>query len=475
MELFWLWVPVLGSLMSAEILWTLPIDQDQRLRPEDVELAEDYLRGFYSLKALSRGRVLERSIRSVSAMEEKIREMQNFFGLSEMGCLDPHTLDVMREPRCGVSDVENFSFYPEKPKWKNHTITYIIAKYTPDMKREDVEKSFCSALKMRSDAASLRFFKADHGKADIVFSFACRTRGDFSPFDGLQGVLAHAFQPGEGIGGDVHFDEDETWTAERQGYSLFAVVAHELGHPLGLTHSKDPSAIMYPNYRYQSSTQYSLSKDDVLGIQTLYGNPTRKVETQPSPKKCDPNFSFNAAVLIGNEIVFFKNRHVWMRTTGTTYWNRLRESHSSTYLPSISSHVDAAYDIPAKGVVYIFTGHKYWVVQQLKMKSHAGSIFEYGFSPRVRQVDAAVHVSDYGKTVFFIGDVYYRYDEHRRRMDPGFPRLIQTDWPGIPRKVNAALKLRGSIFLFSGPKSYQYDFRQNWVVKVISANSWLGC
>lgn len=27
------------------------------------------------------------------------------------------------------------------------------------------------------------------------------------------------------------------------------------------------------------------------------------------------------------------------------------------------------------------------------------------------------------------------------RMDPGFPRLIQADWPGIPRKVNAALKL----------------------------------
>lgn len=32
------------------------------------------------------------------------------------------------------------------------------------------------------------------------------------------------------------------------------------------------------------------------------------------------------------------------------------QSHCGTYLPSITSHVDAAYDIPAKGVVYIFTG-----------------------------------------------------------------------------------------------------------------------
>lgn len=55
------------------------------------------------------------------------------------------------------------------------------------------------------------------------------------------------------------------------GYSLFAVAAHELGHSLGLSHSRDPSAIMYPNYRSHSSTQNSLSKDDVLGIQSLYG------------------------------------------------------------------------------------------------------------------------------------------------------------------------------------------------------------
>lgn len=35
-------------------------------------------------------------------------------------------------------------------------------------------------------------------------------------------MLAHAFQPGEGMGGDVHFDEDETWTAGSQGLSVKA-------------------------------------------------------------------------------------------------------------------------------------------------------------------------------------------------------------------------------------------------------------
>lgn len=36
-----------------------------------------------------------------------------------------------------------------------------------------------------------------------------------------------------------------------------------------------------------------------------------------------------------------------------------------------------------------------------------------------------------------------RYDEHNRRMDPGFPRLIRNDWSGVPRRVDAAFKLQG--------------------------------
>lgn len=40
MELLWLWIPVLGSLMLVDYVWTLPIDPDQWPRPEDEELAE---------------------------------------------------------------------------------------------------------------------------------------------------------------------------------------------------------------------------------------------------------------------------------------------------------------------------------------------------------------------------------------------------------------------------------------------------
>ena len=57
---------------------------------------------------------------------------------------------------------------------------------------------------------------------------------------------------------------------KRKGVHLLWLVLHELGHSLGLDHSSNKKAIMYPIHPGSKST-YRLHRDDVIGIQQLYG------------------------------------------------------------------------------------------------------------------------------------------------------------------------------------------------------------
>jgi len=66
---------------------------------------------------------------------------------------------------------------------------------------------------MWSEASALTFEETGD-LADIEISFVAGEHGDGLPFDGPGFLHAHAFYPAAGVGGDLHFDEDETWTGE---------------------------------------------------------------------------------------------------------------------------------------------------------------------------------------------------------------------------------------------------------------------
>lgn len=66
-----------------------------------------------------------------------------------------------------------------------------------------------------------------------------------------------------------------------EGYNLFMVAAHEFGHSMGLSHSNDVGALMYPIYQgYRDPNTYVLPRDDVNGIQSLYGQYYKQTNKQ---------------------------------------------------------------------------------------------------------------------------------------------------------------------------------------------------
>ncbi|CAH2262858.1 jg9231 [Pararge aegeria aegeria] len=131
------------------------------------------------------------------------------------------------------------------------------------------------ALDVWQQASRLTFTEINSDDADIVVSFSKRYHDDPYPFDGRGSILAHAFFPGTGRGGDAHFDDDELWVLhpnndDEDGTSLFAVAAHEFGHSLGLSHSSVKGALMYPWYQ-GIQPNFVLPDDDRNGIQQMYG------------------------------------------------------------------------------------------------------------------------------------------------------------------------------------------------------------
>nr|3V96_B Chain B, Stromelysin-2 [Homo sapiens]4ILW_D Chain D, Stromelysin-2 [Homo sapiens]4ILW_F Chain F, Stromelysin-2 [Homo sapiens] len=165
-----------------------------------------------------------------------------------------------------------FSSFPGMPKWRKTHLTYRIVNYTPDLPRDAVDSAIEKALKVWEEVTPLTFSRLYEGEADIMISFAVKEHGDFYSFDGPGHSLAHAYPPGPGLYGDIHFDDDEKWTEDASGTNLFLVAAHELGHSLGLFHSANTEALMYPLYNsFTELAQFRLSQDDVNGIQSLYG------------------------------------------------------------------------------------------------------------------------------------------------------------------------------------------------------------
>jgi hypothetical protein len=197
-----------------------------------------------------------------------LRSMQHFLGLRTTGTYNEETATAMGKKRCGFPDVNAVgSFTLQGNKWPPRLLTWKLVNKSPKLLDTEtmraLEEAFSEWSRYLPETMSFRQVPDD---ADILVEFASKIHGDGFPFDGPGNVLAHAFFPPPNNGllaGDLHFDEEEDW----HEHFLMQVALHELGHSLGLQHSTDPNAVMYPFFNDLGKLQ----TDDIAAIRQLYG------------------------------------------------------------------------------------------------------------------------------------------------------------------------------------------------------------
>ncbi|KAG7483819.1 hypothetical protein MATL_G00042340 [Megalops atlanticus] len=443
-----------------------------------------------------------------------VREFQWLSHLPVTGWLDRATLQHMAAPRCGVRDEGSQrawarrvnSIFLGQPatsgqhrrskrysqpgeKWYKRHLTYRIVNWPRHLSPGQVRLAARAAFQLWSNVSSLAFQEVTQGPADIRLAFfeGEHNDGTGNAFDGPGGALAHAFFP---CRGEAHFDMAERWTLNGlKGHNLFMVIAHEIGHTLGLEHSPVRHALMSPYYK-KLGKALVLSWDDITAVQQLYGKPlSGQLVRLPGwafssalqdwelsqgatgdPDSAQPPYCqgfFDAITVDQNgSVLIFRGGLFW---AVSAQGNVSAPSPIQQRWPQLPLAIEAAAFSPLDSKFYFFKGRRMW--------RYSSSDLDPGFPKQSEKVglprhpDCAFYYAPLGHMVLFKGSRYFVLNLRTLSPEPYYPRAL-ADWRGVPREANGALSWSdGRLYFFKEEQFWRFDPGK---VRVTGRGQWSG-
>lgn len=393
-----------------------------------------------------------------------IKVMQRYGGIEETGVFDKETEKLMLRPRCGVPDIINvkrqkrFVLGPEG--WQKRNITYFISNWSPKLGENVVQKNIQKALDQWGGYGRLTFFRKRSPDADIIVLFGSGNHGDKFPFDGPGSILAHAFFPQEddGLGGDIHFDDDEKWidnsgkSVNEDGTDFYSVALHELGHSLGLQHSPVKSSIMFPYYQEPDEHgEVRLGYDDILGMYELYIRRSVKSDSPSSTTENTNDYFTTSTPLTTTDS--FREWFTTEKEETSSESSKTEETTKSSGFTKTTGYKE--YSIETSTIRY---EGDYETVDE-----HKNHTKNYTSAPRIPDIcDGRVDaIATLREELFVFSEKYVWRFRERGILVEGYPIRLKQMFPTLPetvKKIDAAYQRPdGSILLFTGDKFWIYD------------------
>jgi hypothetical protein len=445
-----------------------------------------------------------------------VKLFQEVFHLQPTGILDNATLELIDQPRCGVKDdIRPFMALPNR-KWHKSIISWYW--FGPPQYNNIVERAFAvwgkhiNVTFKREINQPTIFVSPSIQKQHMCYS----TQAMCVDFDGRGGVLAHAFLPNKNHNQtDVHLDSDENWDytmnlPQGGNVSFFLTLVHEIGHALGLDHSSDINSIMFPYISYRGIADlntFTLSKDDILAIQFLYGTspttttPTTSTtttttsttstttttttipptisSTEVTPSEhyyekdlCELKGKINTFLIANIRIFAFYRNNVWILSidardrTPDQYKKPKKITDWLRFLPHNFTEISAIYQKP-DGRVALFADDYVYFFQYPQLNLNSRFKTETLVTQGLYKVNTVISTNQ-GRT-FFIYNDYYLNEIKECTYTSYFMGRVSDEFYGIPSNCLGAFRyVNGNIYFITDNGVLEYNEFTNTVTRSIS-------